>query len=148
MMTRKEATTLYNGNTAAVGYILGAVIDGIVYRAFMRGHLPESWTRITSESKERGGAKKLALQADKVIAYVQEHGEPYCSWDAIKPRDKRNAGEWFEFLQLEEFEGATSWVKDSTAFNVAGDVTINGEEWQVKFQGASLARLSKLAQLA
>ena len=148
MMNRHEASTLYNGKTAAVGYILGAVFDGIVYRAFLRDHLPENWTRITRESSKRGGAPKLALQAEKVISYVQEHGEPFCSWDAIKPRDKRNSGEWFEFLQQQEFEGATTWAKDSTPFWVAGDVTIQGEEWQVKFQGASLARLEVLERLA
>jgi hypothetical protein len=148
MMNRHEAATAYNANTAAVGYILGAVIDGIVYRAFLRGHLPESWTRLTRESSNRGGAHKLALQADKVIEYVREHGTPYCKAEAVKPRDKRNAGEWFEFFQLEEFEGATSWRKDSTPFWVAGDVTIGGEQWQVKFQGASLARLDVLERLA
>ena len=147
MMNRHEAATRYNDKTAAVGYVLGAIVNGVVYRAFLRGHLPESWTRVTRESSKRGGAAKLALQADKVARYVQENGTPYCSPEAVKPRDKRNAGEWFEFLQLQEFEGAESWVKDSTPFWVAGDVTIDGEEWQVKFQGASLARLEVLERL-
>lgn len=147
-MNRHEANTVYNTNTAAIGYILGAVIDGIVYRAFYRGHLPEGWTRITRESLQRGGRQKLALQADKVIDYVRKHGTPYCRWEDIQPRDKMNAGEWFEFLHQQEFEGATTWVKDSTAFNVAGDITIDGEEWQIKFQGASLAMLNMLERLA
>ena len=148
MMTRNEAGTTYNRTTAAVGYILGAVDEnGTVYRAFYRGDLPISWMRITRESSKRGGAHKLALQKDKVTEWVLAHGKPFCSWEDIKPLGKLNAGERFEFLQLREFEGTTTWVKDSTPYWIAGDLTIGGEQWQVKLGAASLARLDLLEGL-
>ena len=48
-----------------------------------------------------------------------------------------NKGEMFEKIITERYT-ATEWVKDSVPFFKAGDANINGEEVQIKLNGAEL----------
>ena len=58
---------------------------------------------------------------------------------------KYNKGENFERVITELLIGET-WVKDSVPFNVAGDIRWNGEEVQIKFDGAELTNEKTLAR--
>ena len=61
--------------------------------------------------------------------------------------EKYNKGECFERVITETLTGET-WVKDSVPFNVAGDITLNGEQVQIKFDGAELTNERTLMRIA
>ena len=60
--------------------------------------------------------------------------------------DKYNKGENFERIITELLTGET-WVKDSVPFNVAGDIVVNGENIQIKFDGAEITNERLLKKL-
>ena len=60
----------------------------------------------------------------------------------------KNAGDGLEMILAEKF-GSGEWVKhDSTQFNLAGDLRIEGKEVQVKFNNATLTTESYLRKIA
>ena len=65
---------------------------------------------------------------------------------AILNDNKYNRGKCFEKFVFEI--NSQIWKKDSTPFNVAGDIEIAGKQVQIKFDGAELTNEKILAQIA
>ena len=149
-MTKEEMLTLYRALTAAQAYVVGFVLDGILYRAGMKD-LPDEACQMTRQSTAKGGAAKLRLRLRKAMKVaLVEMGIALPIGPAAMLEDPRyNKGERFEQI-ITEMEGG-KWVKDSIPFWVAGDLQINGVEVQIKLENAevtnekALARASALA---
>lgn len=147
-MEREQGLQIYNANSGAAYYRFGTRSgDNIYYRDTPKGwHIPVSWARKTVSSTKKGKLVKFNLQETAVHNYVMEAPTFFCTVAELEATGLQ-PGEAFEFIHQQRYEGATKWVKNSTSFWVAGDVTIHGDSVQLKFRGAQLATVQTLERL-
>ena len=147
-MTRNEMINRYNALAVATAYIIGFVFKGMLYYT-MSAHIDDTYLKLDRMSSKRGGWAKIRVKlsfADRKA--LVEYGKAVLlgSADLLNTDDKYNRGERFERVITETLTGET-WVKDSIPFNVAGDITLNGQEVQIKFDGAELTNEKTLKKM-
>ena len=143
----KMISARYNRIAGAHKYIVGFVKAGRVYYVVL------TWAELTRllrddrESSKRGGAFKLRVRVDKMQAAAW-----LASGRAIELCDvselaagKYNKGENFERV-ITELLTEEVWIKDNVPFYVKGDINVNGEEIQIKLDGAELTNERTLAR--
>ena len=149
-MTLNEMVTLYNTLTAADGYIVGFILNHLLYYVRFDGHLPTEILKFDRASSKRGGMAKVRVRlgADFRKAMVA-NGQAILlgAENLLLTADKYNKGERFEKIITETLT-ATEWVKDSIPFNVAGDIELEGKQIQVKFDDAELTNEKTLKRIA
>ncbi len=148
-MTRNEMIARYNALAVATAYIVGFVLNGMLYYT-MSEHIADSFLKFDRMSSKRGGWAKIRVKlssADRKALVACGKAIMIGSADLLDTEDKYNKGERFERIITETLTGET-WVKDSIPFNVAGDITLNGEEVQIKFDGAELTNERTLMRMA
>jgi hypothetical protein len=131
----------YTRVSTAHAYILGFTQGGTVYAAICDSDmLPEV---CTIDRASRGAGMSLRF---KPTVTVKHHLMETCDCIALCSEKyfmerynacKHNKGEVFEALVTEYFGQA--WCKDSVPFTQAGNVNVNGVEYQIKFQAATFA---------
>ena len=147
-MTRNEMIARYNALAAATAYIVGFVLDGLLYYT-MSAHIADEFLKLDRMSSKRGGWAKIRVKltaSDRKGLVMGGKAVLIGSADLLNTADKYNKGERFERIITETLTGET-WVKDSVPFNVAGDITLNGEEVQIKFDGAELTNEKTLMRM-
>ena len=148
-MTRNEMIARYNALAVATAYIVGFVLNGSLYYT-MAPHIADQFLKLDRMSSKRGGWAKIRVKltsADRKALVASGKANWIGSADLLNTADKYNKGERFERIITELLTGET-WVKDSVPFNVAGDITLNGEEVQIKFDGAELTNEKTLLRMA
>lgn len=148
-MTRNEMIARYNALAAATAYIIGFVLDGLLYYT-MSAHIVDEFLKLDRMSSKRGGWAKIRVKltaSDRKGLVMGGKAVLIGSADLLNTADKYNKGERFERIITETLTGET-WVKDSVPFNVAGDITLNGEQVQIKFDGAELTNERMLMRIA
>ena len=148
-MTRKEMIDRYNALAVATAYIIGFVMNGSLYYT-MSAHIADEFLKLDRMSSKRGGWAKIRVKlssADRKALVETGKAILLGSVDLLNTADKYNKGERFERIITETRTGET-WVKDSVPFNVAGDITLDGQEVQVKFDGAELTNERTLMRIA
>ena len=148
-MTRNEMIARYNALAVATAYIVGFVLNGILYYT-MSEHIADDFLKFDRMSSKRGGWAKIRVKltsADRKALVACGKAIMVGSADLLDTNDKYNKGERFERIITETLTGET-WVKDSIPFNVAGDITLNGEQVQIKFDGAELTNERTLMRMA
>ena len=149
-MTLFEMIALYNALTAADGYIVGFILDHKLYFVQFNGHLPTEILKFDRASSKRGGMAKVRvrLSSDFRKAMVAS-GRAVLIGDEtlLLTPDKYNKGERFERIITETLT-TEKWVKDSVPFNVAGDIELNGQQIQIKFDDAELTNEKTLKRIA
>lgn len=148
-MTRNEMIARYNALAVATAYIVGFVLNGMLYYT-MSEHIADSFLKFDRMSSKRGGWAKIRVKlssADRKALVACGKAIMIGSANLLDTEDKYNKGERFERIITETLTGET-WVKDSVPFNVAGDITLNGEEVQIKFDGAELTNERTLMRMA
>jgi hypothetical protein len=149
-MTLTEMIALYNTLTAADGYIVGFILNHMLYYVAFDGHLPTEILKFDRASSKRGGMAKVRVRlgSDFRKAMVA-NGKAILigAEDLLLTADKYNKGERFERIITETLTTET-WVKDSVPFNVAGDIELNGKQIQVKFDDAELTNEKTLKRIA
>lgn len=148
-MTREEMIRKYNALAAATAYIVGFVLNGMLYYT-MSAHINPDYLKLDRMSSKRGGWAKIRVKltaADRKALVFCGKAILLGSADLLNTEDKYNKGERFERIITETLTAET-WVKDSVPFNVAGDITLNGEQVQVKFDGAELTNEKTLRRIA
>lgn len=148
-MTRNEMIARYNALAAATAYIVGFVLDGLLYYT-MSAHIADEFLKLDRMSSKRGGWAKIRVKltaSDRKGLVMGGKAVLIGSADLLNTADKYNKGERFERIITETLTGET-WVKDSVPFNVAGDITLNGEQVQIKFDGAELTNERMLMRIA
>ena len=136
--------TTYNTVTAATIYFLGFILRGVLYGGYF-AEIPAATMRLDHESTARGGAAKIRIRFDKAtkIALITAGAvKPIGAADLLTADPKHNTGDNFERVTAEM--NGLPWAKNSTPFWVAGDLEINGEQVQVKFDGAELVNEKSL----
>lgn len=148
-MTRDEMIREYAARAAAHKYIVGYVDSGKLYYAVYAGMIADELLKLDRAAASKGGMAKVRVRVSaKLKAILRATGKAILLGGAelLDTDDKYNKGERFERIVTERLTGET-WVKDSIPFNVAGDIRWNGEEVQVKFDGAELTNERTLARL-
>ena len=147
-MNRNEMINRYNALSASTAYIIGFVLNGLLYYT-MSAHIADQFLKYDRMSSKRGGWAKIRVRlssADRKA--LVEYGKAVLIGSADLLADaKYNKGECFERVITETLTGE-QWVKDSVPFNVAGDITLNGEQVQIKFDGAELTNEKMLMRIS
>ena len=131
-------TETYNTNSAAHTYYFGFVLAGLLYVvAGMTFTELSAYFKMDRASSAKGGFAKIRIHAKAAdLAALAPVATLLGSADLLLD-DHWNKGEMFEKIITERYT-ASEWVKDSVPFFKAGDATINGEEVQIKLNGAEL----------
>jgi hypothetical protein len=147
-MTRNEMITRYIALSAAAAYLIGFVLNGSVYYT-LDTHIADEFLKLDRMSSKRGGWAKIRVKLSSACRKsLVESGKATLLGSADLLLDaKYNKGECFERVITETLTGE-KWVKDSIPFNVAGDITLNGQQVQIKFDGAELTNEKILMRLA
>ena len=147
-MTMTEMMTAYNARSASHAYALGFVANGNLYAQKLTFAELSRYFKLDRASSKRGGFAKIRIKltsADR--AELSLTAELIGSENLLTADPAHNKGENFE-RELTERWTAETWVKDSVPFWVAGDIQVNGEEIQVKLDGAELTNERTLARIA
>lgn len=148
-MTRNEMINRYNALSAAATYIVGFILNGMLYYTLSE-HIADEFLKLDRMSSKRGGWAKIRVRLSATDRKtLVECGKAVLIGAAtlLDTEDKYNKGERFERIITETLTGET-WVKDSVPFNVAGDITLNGQQVQIKFDGAELTNEKILARIS
>ena len=147
-MSMNEMTIAYARKTAAHKYALGFVYEGRLYVVVLSFAELSRFFKLDRASSKRGGFAKIRIKLTaKDRAELSATAEMLGAEDLLTADPKHNKGENFE-RELTERWTAETWVKDSIPFWVKGDITVNGEEVQVKLDGAELTNERTLARIA
>lgn len=146
-MTAETMKALYNALSASHLYILGFMVQNILYYATMDFEKLAGFMKMDRMSTAKGGWAKLRVklttaQKAELLKIATRCG----TVEDLTRMDKYNKGENFERIITELLTGE-KWVKDSVPFNVAGDIVLNGENVQIKFDGAEITNERLLAKL-
>lgn len=143
-----DMSARYNRIAGAHRYIVGFTKGGKVY--FVKLNFAQLCDLLKEDhaSSKRGGTFKLrvrvsSLQALKFISSGE--AVELCSIEELNANAKYNKGENFERI-VTELLTEEVWVKDSVPFYVKGDINVNGEEIQIKLDGAELTNEKTLAR--
>ena len=147
-MFNTEMANRYNRIAGAHKYIVGFVRRGFVY--YVQLDFAELCQLLKNDcaSSKRGGTLKLRVRvtAEQAIIFIHSgKAVKLCSVEELKADAKHNAGENFERIVTETLTSEL-WVKDSVPFWVKGDINVNGEEIQIKLDGAELTNEKTLAR--
>ena len=146
-MTMTEMTIAYCARSAAHKYALGFVFNGRLYVVTLSFAELSRYFKLDRASSKRGGFAKIRIKLTSAErAELSQTAELIGSADLLTKDAAHNKGENFE-RELTERWTAETWVKDSVPFWVKGDITVNGEEIQVKLDGAELTNERSLARI-
>ena len=138
--------TAYIAKSAAHVFYIGFMYDGKLYLVVLRGTIPAAFLRVTTTSKTHVNAVRVQITS-KMAQLLIKDGRAIELGDAaaLNYSDKYNRGEHFERYIVERYT-ATTWHKDTTPWYIAGDAEINGEQIQIKFNGATVTDERKIAR--
>ena len=147
-MTMTEMTIAYARKTAAHKYALGFIYKGRLYVVVLSFAELSRFFKLDRASSKRGGFAKIRIKLNSAErAELSQTAECLGAEDLLMKDAKHNKGENFE-RELTERWTSETWVKDSIPFWVAGDIRVNGEEIQVKLDGAELTNEKLLSRIA
>lgn len=139
----------YDALAAATAYIVGFILNGMLYYT-MTAHIDPAFLKLDRMSSKRGGWAKIRVKltaADRKALVACGKAILIGSAALLETDDRYNKGERFERVITETLT-TEKWAKDSVPFNVAGDITLNGQEVQIKFDGAELTNERILRKIA
>ena len=146
-MTMTEMLNRYNARSASHVYALGFAHAGNLYAVKLSFDELTAYAKLDRASSKRGGFAKIRIKltaSDR--ATLSAEAELIGSADLLTADPAHNKGENFE-RELTERWTAETWVKDSVPFWMAGDIKVNGENVQVKLDGAELTNEKILSRL-
>ena len=143
-----EMMNAYNARSAAHTYALGFVCGGKVYAQKLNFAELSRYFKLDRASSKRGGFAKIRIKLSSKDRAELSHTAELIGAESLLTADSaHNKGENFE-RELTERWTSETWVKDSVPFWVAGDIRVDGEEIQVKLDGAELTNERTLARIA
>lgn len=140
----KKATMIkwYRKFSAANSYIVGFVLDGVLYMVEMT-HIAPRFLNVEEASRNQGMNLRLRLKRAQKEALAKK---AICLGDAdVLTTGKYNKGENFEKVVTEYF--GQEWEKDTVPFYVKGDICLDGKEVQIKLDTATLTNEKMLNKL-
>jgi hypothetical protein len=145
-MTYEQMTETYNTFSAATLYNIGFVFHHILYGITLR-HIPAECLKPSHASSKRGGTQRIRIRLNNAIklALIEMGAEMLGPETLLDINDGYNRGDHYERIITER--AGQVWVKDSTPFYIAGDLFHNGEQIQIKLDGATLVEEKTLLRL-
>lgn len=147
-MATEKMISIYHLYSASKKYIVGFVRGGKVYYVTVTFEKLAEMLKACKASSKRGGFNKVRvyvsakLQKELIASgLAMEIGTVEALISA-----KYNKGEMFEKLITEALTAET-WEKDSLPFYMGGDIQLNGENIQIKLNGAELTNEKCLANM-
>ena len=146
-MTKTEMMTAYERMSASHVYALGFIHAHALYVAKLNFEELSRYFKLDRASKSHGGMLKIRIRMTaNARAELSAKAEKLGAETLLTLDPAHNKGENLE-RELTERWTAETWVKDSVPFNVAGDIVVNGENVQVKLDGAELTNEKILSML-
>lgn len=141
-MTKQTMLRNYRKIDSANSYILGFVDKGVVYMVSCPS-IPPRYISYEQASRNQGMSLRLRLRK----SFQKQLMKKAIAIGIVANLSEGvyNKGENFERLVTERF--GMVWKKDNIACNVQGDICVNGEEIQIKFDGATLTNEKTLKNL-
>ena len=138
--------TRYNKIAYTHLYILGFIYKGLVYMTVTDSAVLPFVITLDKASRGAGYSirfkptteQKLSLMTGSTVLCSEEY------FKALTADSKYNKGEIFEKLVTEHF--GQVWEKDNIPFTEAGDITVDGKAYQIKFQSATFITEKSLAR--
>ena len=128
-------------------YILGFFYKGLVYMVITDETILSSIMKRDRASRGQGYSLRFSPNR-KQKKVLLEKAQTICSkkfFEEIQKGSRYNKGEIFEKMVTELYE--QDWKKDNTPFTEAGDITVNGIAYQIKFEKATFTNEKTLARL-
>lgn len=131
---------LYNRISAATKVGLGFEYKGVVYLAYIP-RLSRKYTYTDKQSVARGSGKTIRIAITlKQMEHLVKTAIPVGTYKDMQ--GVKNKGEQFERLVYEYYGQA--WTKDNTPYYKAGDIEIDGEQVQLKYNHATATTYNQL----
>ena len=131
-------TAAYNKNSAAHVYFFGFIVAGLLYVVTgMTFDELSAYFKNDRAATSHGGFRKVRIKANSADLKALLPKAMLLGSAEMLNDSHWNKGEMFEKIITETFT-TEKWVKDSTPFFLAGDAVINGENVQIKLNGAEL----------
>lgn len=145
-MTKATMIKNYRKFSGAESYIIGFVYKHMLYMIKVAEIMPRHMQVLHSSHKNGYQPKlQLVLNNSHKEQFIRKGATCLGSEDLVM-NGQYNKGVEFEKL-ICEMNGIEFRGKDSVGFWVGGDVEINGEQIQVKFQGAQIVAEKTLERL-
>ena len=142
MTTKRTMINYYREYSAADSYILGFQFDKMIYMVKVNEIMPRMLT-VEQASRNQGENLRLRLRLKYKKQLMKKN--PVCLGSAdLLTVEKYNKGENFEKVVTEHY--GQTWIKDCVPFWVQGDIEVNGEQIQIKFDGATLMNTKQIAR--
>lgn len=135
----EQMINTYNSLSAANLYLLGFILKNCLYYVIVP-HIDNNYLRLTRTSEKRGSKAKVRIwvpSAERKRLVSEGIATLLGPATMLNYNDQYNAGDHFERVIVEQMTGRV-WKKDTTPFNVAGDMNLNGQEIQIKLNGGEL----------
>ena len=132
----------YHKHSASALYLVGFIRAGRVYYVIVGWKQLRKWLRESTMASSKGGMKQIRVYVpadDQRKAIADGSAKELCSVETLEAQEtgSKNNGDKFEKIIAETLAGMV-WKKTRTPFYEAGDVTLNGEQVQVKLHDATL----------
>lgn len=142
---RRELLNVYESTTAAVKTLLVFALAGRAYAAWLTA-IDLDMVTLDRESTQNGGWTKLKFRLSnrQKVALIEAGAEEVGDIADILSIIPSNKGNSVEAWATRRYMGI-EWAKDSIPYYVQGDIRVDGEEVQVKFENASLTNTKVMA---
>ena len=143
-MTKGNFFRYYNKLSGADRYLIFFKNGGLVY-IWDCEHIAPRWTKERYESSSKGGYQKFRMEMTKKDKneLIAKGARPVMTVEEFEAIPYKNKGHKCE-CWLHKVCELGAYKPDRKRFDECGDVRINGTEYQVKFENASLTNINVL----
>lgn len=143
-MTKQNFFRYYNKLTGADRTLVFFERKGVIYEYDCK-HIAPRWTHEEHESTQNGGWQKFKMyitveEKDKLIKKGAVAVMTKAEFDKLPYNNKGHRCEYW----LHEVYNLGNYKPDHERFDKCGDVEINGIQYQVKFENATLTNVNTL----
>ena len=147
-MTMQEMMNVYNARSAAHTYLLGFIYEHMLYAAYLNFAELSHYFKFDRMSSKRGGWAKIRIRMTAAQKLELSTKAELLGSETILDRHTgiKNRGHQFEKEMTERLTDEV-WKADDIPFYVQGDIKVNGEEIQIKFDSAELTNEMTISRL-
>lgn len=141
-MNKIEMLADYHKLNKAEKYIIGFSYGYVVYMVLL-DKIPTA-TAKREKSGNKGYALRLRINNREKEKLLRKGAYYVCNTKDLETKGY-NKGEMFEKAVTEYY--GIKWTKDYVPFYVSGDINLDGQEVQIKYQGATITTEKQLKKL-
>lgn len=145
---KEKMIKFYDGHAGAHSYIWGFALNGNVWMVKTGNDELNNALKLDKASRGAGYALRFKPSKSVKVWLLSKGAEVLCSEDYFNEQvasSKYNRGEVFEKLVTEHY--GQTWVKDNIPFTEQGDINVNGEEIQIKYEKATFINEAQIERM-